>query len=173
MRRTHGPARSVAKLSGEPAATEKSPTSLHGSIESRVNPILLALSAGASFVARGFARDVEHMTWVIGEALKHRGYALVDVMQPCVTFNRRNTYDWYGERAYKLQEAGHDVTDFQAALARAQEWGDRIAMGIFYQREDQPAYHEYLSVLQAGPLADQPLGQWTPEQLQALVEEYV
>jgi len=148
------------------------PTSLRGSIESRVNPILLALSAGASFVARGFARDVEHMTWVIGEALKHRGYALVDVMQPCVTFNRRNTYDWYGERAYKLQETGHDVTDFQAALARAQEWGDRIAMGIFYQREDQPAYHEYLSVLQAGPLVDQPLGQWTPEQLQALVEEY-
>ena len=53
------------------------------------------------------------------------------------------------------------------------EWGERIPMGIFYQREDQPAYHEYLDVLRAGPLVDQPLGQWTPEQLQALVAEYV
>lgn len=149
------------------------PTSRSGAIENRVNPILLALSAGATFVARGFARDLEHLTWVIGQALRHRGYALVDVLQPCVTFNRRNTYEWYGERAYKLQEAGHDASDFQVALLRAQEWGERIPMGIFYRREDIAAYHEHLPVLRAGPLAQQPLRGWTPEQIQGLVEEYL
>jgi len=149
------------------------PTSPRGAIEWRTNPLLLALSAGATFVARGFARDLEHLTWIITEALRHRGYALVDVLQPCVTFNRRNTYDWYAERSYKMQEAGHDSSDLQAALQRAQEWGERIPVGIFYQREDIPAYHEQLAVLQAGPLSQQPLGGWTEEQLQALVEEYL
>jgi 2-oxoglutarate ferredoxin oxidoreductase subunit beta len=149
------------------------PTSPQGAFEQRTNPIVLALTAGATFVARGFARDLPHLTWLMVQALHHRGYALVDVMQPCVTFNRRNTYDWYGERAYKLQEAGHDAGDLQAAIARAQEWGERIPVGIFYQREDVPAYHERLAVLQAGPLVEQPLGKWTPEQLRALVEEYV
>jgi len=151
----------------------RSPTSPRGAIENRVNPVLLALTAGATFVARGFARDLEHLTWVLVQALQHRGYAFVDVLQPCVTFNKRNTYEWYGERAYKLEEAGHDETDLQSAMARAQEWGERIPMGIFYRREDVPAYHEYLDVLQAGPLCEQPLGQWTAEQRMALMEEYI
>ncbi len=148
-------------------------TSPTGAIEQRVNPVLLALSAGATFVARSFARDLDHAVWVIGEALKHRGYAFVDMLQPCVTFNRRNTYEWYGQRAYKLQEEGHDTSDYEAALDRAREWGERIPMGIFYQREDVPAYHKYLKPLEAGPLAHQPLGEWTPQQLQDLIEEYV
>ncbi len=150
-----------------------SPTSPQGAYEQRINPILLALAAGATFVGRGFARDLPHLTWLIAQALQHRGYALVDVLQPCVTFNKRNTYEWYGERAYKLQEDGHDTGDLQAAIARAQEWGKRIPVGVFYQREDIPAYHERLAVLEAGPLAEQPLGCWTQEQLQALVEEYI
>lgn len=150
-----------------------SPTSPQGALESRVNPILLALAAGATFVARGFARDVEHLAWVLSQALEHRGYAFVDVLQPCVTFNRVNTYEWYAERVYRLQEAGHDAGNFPLALERAQEWGERIPIGIFYQREDVPAYHEHLGVLRAGPLVDRPLGPYPSEEIQALIQEYL
>lgn len=149
------------------------PTSLDGAIEQRVNPVLLALAAGATFVGRGFARDLNHLTWLMAEALQHRGYALVDVMQPCVTFNRKNTYDWYGERAYKLQEAGHDTSDYGAALDLARQWEERIAVGIFFRREDVPAYHENLTVLQAGPLVDRDVGDWTELQIQDLIKEYM
>jgi 2-oxoglutarate ferredoxin oxidoreductase subunit beta len=149
------------------------PTSPGGAIERRANPILLALSAGATFVARGFARDLKHLTWLMAQALQHRGYAMVDVMQPCVTYNRKNTYDWYDERAYKLQEAGHDTSDYWNALEVAQQWGERIPVGIFFQREDVMAYHEELAVLEAGPLAHQPLGGWSEQQMERLIEEYI
>ncbi|MEM3030427.1 MAG: 2-oxoacid:ferredoxin oxidoreductase subunit beta [Candidatus Micrarchaeia archaeon] len=134
----------------------KTTSSPHGSIEYPINPISLALSSGASFVARTFAGNVPHMTKTIVAAVKHKGFALIDVLQPCVTYNHEQTYDFYQKRVYDLQEAGHNAGDRAAALAKAEEWGERIPIGIFYQ-EEKPTYEGELPQLKAAPLARQPI----------------
>jgi 2-oxoglutarate ferredoxin oxidoreductase subunit beta len=108
---------------------------------------------------------------MIVAGLNHRGYALIDVLQPCVTYNKLNTYDWYKERIYRLDDEGHDASDFSAAMQRAEEWGDRIPLGIFYQSESAHAYEEDVRALAAGApasaarrLAREP----QPEQYEAL-----
>jgi len=151
-----------------------SKTSPWGSFELPVNPIALALAAGATFVARSWSGDITHLTDTIASAIQHRGYALVDVFQPCVTFNRINSYEYYRPRVYKLQEEpDYDPTDRIAAFQRAQEWGDRIPIGIFYQVEDRPAYEEQVPALKAGPLVKQPLQKLRPEQIEALRAEVI
>lgn len=135
-------------------------TSPRGVLEQPVKPLALALSQGATFVARGHSLDMDQLQRLIVEALGHRGYALIDVMQVCVTYNRQMNYDWYRERVYKVEDAqGYDPSDLQAAMAKALEFpgGDRIPTGIIYRNENAPAYEEGEVTLQAGPLVEQPL----------------
>ena len=151
-----------------------SKTSPWGALEEPVHPLAAALAAGATFVARSWSGDLDHLVDVIARALQHRGYALIDVLQPCVTFNRANSYDFYRPRVYKLQdEPGYDPTDQAAAFQRALEWGERIPIGIFYQVENRPSYEERVPALQVGPLVKQPLGKLSPQQIEALRAEYV
>lgn len=124
-------------------------TSPDGAIELALNPIAVAIAAGATFVARAFAGDPKHMSQVIAEGITHRGYSLIDVLQPCVTFNRVNTYDWYRSRVYKLDEA-YDPFDIDAAYARAHEWEERIPLGVIYRRDDMPTYEDQVQPLQFG-----------------------
>ncbi len=146
-----------------------SKTSPWGAIELPVNPLALTLAAGGTFVARAFSGDLPHLVDMIVRALQHRGYALIDVLQPCVTFNRVNSYDYYQPRVYKLQdEPGYDPGDRSAAFQRAQEWGERIPIGIFYQVEDRPAYEERMPALQAGPLVRRPPEKLRREQVEKL-----
>jgi 2-oxoglutarate ferredoxin oxidoreductase subunit beta len=147
-------------------------TSRDGSIETPANPLALALTAGGTFLARGFAGDVKHLSGLVAQALEHRGYALLEVLQPCVTFNRKNTYDWYRERVYDLQEAGHDPTDRIAAFQKALEWGERIPIGVLYQVR-RPTYEEQVPVLESGPLAVRPLKKLTADQAERLLDEFV
>ncbi len=114
-----------------------------GSIPPMLNPVAHALVSHGTFVARGYSGDMMHLTGLIGEAIKHRGFALLDVFQPCVTFNYLNTYNWFKERVYKLEEENHNVTDKGKALEKAFEWGDRIPIGIFYKKE-RPTYRDSL-----------------------------
>jgi 2-oxoglutarate ferredoxin oxidoreductase subunit beta len=151
----------------------RTPTSPEGAIDRAVPPLGLAIAAGATFVARGFPGEMRHLAWLIGQALQHKGYALVDVLQPCVTFNRASSYDFYRPRVYKLQDEEHDVTDRTAAWEKAYEWGDRIPIGVFYRVDGVPTYEEQLPTLQAGPLVKQPLEKLRPEQVQALKSELV
>jgi 2-oxoglutarate ferredoxin oxidoreductase subunit beta len=122
-------------------------------IERALNPVALALTMGATFVARGFAGEPNHLAGLITQAIRHRGYALVDVLQPCVVFNRVNTYEWYSGRLYKLDEAGHDPADRVAAERAAVEWDDRIPIGVIHREEGVPTYEEQLPALRDGPLA--------------------
>ncbi len=147
-------------------------TSRDGSIEMAANPLALALTAGGTFLARGFAGDVKHLAGLVAQALEHRGYALLDVLQPCVTFNRKNTYDWYRERVYDLQEAGHDFTDRAAAFQKALEWGERIPLGVLYQVR-RPTYEEQVPVLAEGPLAGRALQKLSHDQAERLLAEFV
>jgi 2-oxoglutarate ferredoxin oxidoreductase subunit beta len=145
-------------------------TSPDGSIEVAANPVALALTAGGTFVARGFAGDTKRLADLIAQALEHTGYALVEILQPCVTFNRKNTYDWYRDRIYDLQEEGHDTGDRVAAFQKALEWGARIPLGVFYQTR-RPSYEEQVAGLQEGPVATRELKTLTAAEVERLRAE--
>ena len=111
-----------------------------------INPVLLALAVDTSFVARGFSDDTEHLAGLIQAGVKHRGFALIDILQPCVSFNHKNTHQWYRDRVYKLEETVYNPSDKMAAFQKAQEWGEKIPIGIFYQ-ETRPVYEENIPTL--------------------------
>lgn len=97
----------------------------------------------------------------------------MDVLQPCVTFNRAQAYDFYRPRVYKLEEdTTCDPTDLALAFRKAQEWGDRIPIGIFYRTEDRLTYEEMTPALAAGPLVKQPMGEFPAPQIEELLEEF-
>jgi 2-oxoglutarate ferredoxin oxidoreductase subunit beta len=153
---------------------KRTPTSPEGSIDGPVQPLALAITAGATFVSRGYSGELKHLAWLIGEALEHPGYALVDVLQPCVTFNRSYAYDFYNERVYKLEEeAGYDPTDRTAAWEKAQEWGERIPIGIFYRGAPIPTYEEQVPALQEDCLVDMPLDQEWIRRVEALKQSFI
>lgn len=138
-------------------------------INDSVNPIALALSAGYTFIARGYSYDIKHLKDLISKGIKHKGMALVDVLQPCPTYNNINTKEWYegvvtdeegkriktNSRVYKLEESGYDGVvqnsnnmeevehKLVGAFLKAQEWGNHIPIGIFYQI-NLPTYMERL-----------------------------
>jgi 2-oxoglutarate/2-oxoacid ferredoxin oxidoreductase subunit beta len=147
-------------------------TSPGGAIETAAHPTALALAAGGTFVARGFAGDVKGLADLIARAIQHKGYALVDVLQPCVTFNRKNTYDWYRERVYNLGETDHDPGNLVAAFQKALEWGDRIPLGVIYQIQ-RPTYEEQVAALKQGPIAARRLDKLSPAEVESLRAEFM
>ncbi len=115
----------------------KSKTTPEGNIEKPINPLAFGLAAGATFVARGFSGDPKHLNEIIKKGIQHRGFSFIDVFSPCVTFNKYNTYDYFRKRVYKYE--AKDLTDFSAAYNAVQEWGEKIPIGIFYQKQE-PTY---------------------------------
>jgi len=138
----------------------KTKTTLHGVIETPLNPILLAIDNGATYIARGFAGDIPHLKELIKGAIAHKGFSLVEVFQPCVTFNKLNTYEWFRERVYKLEEAGHDSRDKKAAREKAEEevltQYKKIPIGLFY-KEERPTYEDQLPQIADKPLVEKQL----------------
>jgi 2-oxoglutarate/2-oxoacid ferredoxin oxidoreductase subunit beta len=129
-----------------------------GNVDAPVNPISLALAAGATFVARGFSADQKHLTELIKKAIQHKGFSFLDVFSPCVTYNHDNTFQWFRPRVKKLEESeGYDPSDFQAAVEKSLLWGDEIPIGLFFERTDVPTAHDAEPVLKAGPLVHQPM----------------
>ena len=105
-----------------------------GNVEMPINPIALALVSGATYVARGFSGVPEHMASLIAGGIAHHGFSLIDVFSPCVTYNKLNTYPWFKERVYKLEDdESYDVSNPESAVQKSFEWGDRIPIGLFYQ----------------------------------------
>jgi len=117
----------------------KTPVQIDGVINEPVNPIAIAVAQNASFVARAFAGDVAQTKTIVKAALKHKGYALVDILQPCVTFNKVNTFKWFKDHTYYLDE-NHDPQDRAAAFGKAIE-KDRFALGIIY-RASRPTFEQ-------------------------------
>jgi 2-oxoglutarate ferredoxin oxidoreductase subunit beta len=119
------------------------------------NPLLLAIAMDASFVARGFTGDIPHLSRLIQEGIRNRGFSFIDILQPCVSFNRVNTFPWYKSRVYKIEEVeGYDPSDRVRAFRRAQEWGERIPIGILY-RSARPTREEQEPALKEAPLVKQ------------------
>jgi 2-oxoglutarate ferredoxin oxidoreductase subunit beta len=136
---------------------QKTKSTPSGVIENPIDPMALAIASGATYVARAFSGDVKQMAELIAGCIQHKGFAFIDALSPCVTYNKLNTFDWFRQRVYKLETAGHDPTDKGAAFARALEWGDKIPTGLFY-KADRPTYEELEEVLTAGPLSKQAAG---------------
>ena len=106
-----------------------------GSFEPPLNPLHLMLACGATFVARGFSGDPRHLRSLMLEAIRHRGFGFIDVIQECVTFNPIR--EKYLPKIYDLNKEGHDLTNFVAAWEKAKEWEERIPIGIFYRVEKE------------------------------------
>lgn len=127
-----------------------------GVIEEPINPIALALSGGATFVARGYAGDVTHLTKLIVNSITHKGFSFIDVLQPCVTFNKHNSYQWFREKIYKLDETNHNVTDKNEAFKKSWEINDKIPIGVFY-KEEKPTFEDQLPQIKEKTLVEQSL----------------
>ena len=113
------------------------------------NPIAVAIVMNAGFVARGFAGDTEHLADLITQAIAHRGFSLVDILQPCVSFNRLNTFDWYRERCRKVDDS-YDPTDQRAALDLALRDEDELPIGVLY-RNARPPFEEKIGLKPGDP----------------------
>lgn len=126
----------------EGQVTEVQPT---GSHNSSFNPLLMAISAGAGFVARAFSGEKEHLVEIMKKAILYDGYALVDIYQPCVSFNKINTFAYYKQRVYKL---GDDYNRFDkiGAMQKAMEPDSKIPIGIIYE-EKKTTFHQKNEVL--------------------------
>ncbi|MGE4291629.1 MAG: 2-oxoacid:ferredoxin oxidoreductase subunit beta [Desulfovibrio sp.] len=105
------------------------------------NPIAVAVAMRVSFVARAFSGDVDHLSRIIVQAVQTPGFALVDILQPCVSFNKVNTFGWYKERCYQLGD-DYDPTDWSTAMATAMEFGERIPTGVIW-RGDRPPFEDF------------------------------
>ena len=128
----------------------KTPSTPFGAIEYPVNPITIALSAGATFISRANAFDREKTMNILAEAIKHKGFSLVDMIQYCITYNKVNTPKWFKERGYYLDE-NYDQKNKVNAFEKGLEWGDKIPFGIFY-REDKPTLEDNLPQISEQPL---------------------
>lgn len=116
-------------------------------------PLKAALVLGAGFVARTTAGNRGHMKDILKEAIDYNGFALVDILQPCVTFNKKNTYKWYKEHTTILDDS-YDPSDLESAMKIAGRWDHNIPLGIIYRKEFS-SYEEKLPVLQKDPLVTQ------------------
>jgi len=144
-------------------------TSPQGSPEPPFNPLAFAVALEAGFVARGFAGDVPRLKELIVAAIQHEGFSLLDILQPCVTFNKVNTFKWYQSRVYYVNDTpGYDPRDKTQAFARSLEWGSKIPCGIIY-RNDRPALDRQLPQLRDKPLIDQPV---PTDKFRALIERF-
>jgi len=141
---------------------QASPTSMEGMktknqpfgvFSEQLNPMAMAVALDCSFAARGFAGDMKHLTWLIKEAVSHKGFSIVDILQPCVTFNKINTYDWYKQRIYHI-EPEYNPEDRVAAFKKALEWEERIPLGIIY-RNSRQILEERISVIRDKSLVQQ------------------
>ena len=126
------------------------PVQVEGNLNIPFNPVLMAIAAGAGFVARSFSGKPDHLREMMKQAIRFKGYAMVDILQPCVSFNKINTFAWYNQRVYELDGA-YDNTDRAAAMIKSMEFGDRIPIGVLYQKE-QPTFHEQHEVLRNGQI---------------------
>jgi 2-oxoglutarate ferredoxin oxidoreductase subunit beta len=122
-----------------------------GVIAEPVNPMALLLSLGAGFVARAFSGDADHLSRMIQAGLQHPGIAVIDILQPCVSFNNVNTFKWYKERVEYLEDTRHDPTDRDAALKLAFAGEDKIPIGIYFRKE-KSHFTEQIPSLADGPL---------------------
>ncbi|PWU24310.1 2-oxoacid ferredoxin oxidoreductase [Candidatus Cerribacteria bacterium 'Amazon FNV 2010 28 9'] len=131
-------------------------TTPFGVIEMPVNPVGLALTSDATFIARGYAGNIPYTAELIKKAINHKGFSLVDVFQPCVTFNKVNTHLWYQERVYQLETVNHDTHNKEKAWNLTFEH-EKLPIGVFYEDTSEPSYSDSVSLLKEKALTEYPI----------------
>ena len=131
------------------------------------NPLSTALVMGAGFIARCFSGEKDHLIETMKQAIEFPGYALIDILQPCVSFNKLNTFSWYKERVYYPEN--HDATNWDEAIKLSRLWGDQIPLGILYN-VPHPTFESNFPVLNGEPLATRP---FNPQTLTPLQTEFL
>jgi 2-oxoglutarate ferredoxin oxidoreductase subunit beta len=124
-----------------------------GVAESPFNAVAVAVAMHAGFVARSFVGTEEHLIDVLIQAIDHQGFSLIDALQPCVSFNRVNTFKWYKDHCKPLPSS-YDPNNWEVAMRTAEQWGDEIPIGIIYQNDRVP-FEKHFNVLNKGPLVGQ------------------
>ena len=127
-----------------------------GNLEEPINPSALALSADATWVGRGFAGEINQLSNLVVKGIKHPGFAHLNVFQPCVTFNKINTFEWFKKRVYKLEETNYKPSDRKLAWNKALEMGDKIPLGVFFE-EKKETYREQIPHLKKEALVEKKL----------------
>lgn len=132
----------------------KSKSTPFGNLDQPLSPIILGIAAGATFVARAFSQDIQKLTDIIIQANKHKGISIIDVLQPCITFNKEYSYNYFKENCYYLDN-NHDFNNKETALKKALEWGDKqIPLGVFYKVE-KPSYESLIPQIKDISLVNQ------------------
>jgi 2-oxoglutarate ferredoxin oxidoreductase subunit beta len=129
----------ASPTSDEGTVTKAQPQGMHSF---PFNPILTAVALHAGFVARSFSGSPEHLSGMMEQAISHRGFSLVDVLQPCVSFNKVNNFTWYKNRCEEISR-DHDPNDWNVAIKTAAIWGDKIPIGVIY-KNDRPSFEDGL-----------------------------
>lgn len=131
----------------------KSKSTPFGSFDDPINPLALSLVSGATFVAQAFAGNPKHLIEMIKEAVLHPGFSLVNVLQPCVTFNKINTYQYYQQKSYLLPQ-DYDKSNFSLALKKSLELKEeKFPLGVIYQTR-KPTFTEQLPQLKEKTLLE-------------------
>lgn len=142
-----------------------------GSIEAPISPLQLALSVGGTFVAQGMSSDLKGLTTLIEEGIKHKGFSLINIFSPCVTYNKVNTYEWFKEHVVNLADLeGYDPSDRTKAMNTLLEYNG-LVNGIVYQNKEQKSYQELVPGFKEEPIAHQDLT-LPKEQFDQLLKEF-
>ena len=139
------------------AAGFKTKSTPHGSIEQAISPMEMALTAGATFVAQSFSTDLKDLTALIEAGIQHKGFSLINVFSPCVTYNKVNTYDWFKENLTKLSDIeGYDPSSREVAMNTLMKH-DGLVTGLIYQNKERQSYQQLLKGYSEDPLVDSDL----------------
>lgn len=153
----------------------KTKTTPRGSIENPLNPVSVAIAAGATFVARAFSGDLKQLTDILTQAIKHKGFAFIDILSPCITFNQQQTYFYFRDRVFKIEDTEHDIEDMHAAMDLAnlrKITHGKIPIGVFYEQKNKTTYEERDFTLNQGIIpARKPL-ELDEELINAITEEF-
>jgi 2-oxoglutarate/2-oxoacid ferredoxin oxidoreductase subunit beta len=147
----------------------KTKTTPSGNVEQPVNPLTLTISAGAGFVARSSAGDPKHLVEMISQGMDYKGFSVIDILQPCVTFNKVNTYAWYKDQSVKLDE-GHDPSNKIEALTQALHWGNNdIQLGVLFRDDNLPTLEQHYPWVCETPLYEQDIKTDVKESLESFL----
>lgn len=150
----------------------KTKSTPQGSIEPALAPMEMALTAGATFVAQSFSSDLKELTAIIEAGLNHKGFSLINVFSPCVTYNKINTYDWFKENLTKLSDVeGYDPSNREQAMNMLME-KDGLVTGLIYQNKEQPSYQELVTGYSEEPLSTHDL-RLDEDKFDELVKEFM
>jgi 2-oxoglutarate ferredoxin oxidoreductase subunit beta len=163
----YGLTKGQASPTSDPGFVTKVQT--HGVINEPFHPLAGAIAFGAGFVARSFSGDQEHLSQMIREGVTYKGFSLIDVLQPCITFNKKNNFVWYKQRVYRLPQ-DYDSHDKVKAYEKAMEWGDKIPIGVLY-RDGRPTYEEACGLMKDKALIAQDVS--SPDRIRPIFKEFL